>query len=147
MRRALLLSVPFAVSFVLVAVAFLADSAAVFWLGAAFLVLGLVLVAIFALIRFGVWAARDSAASRKGYRHVTAGDLGDAWPLTVDHGTVRRHDEALTFAAPDSTEYALNGVAASRGFPEIEPIWKPAPHATADLPSRMNIKPLRDLAP
>lgn len=80
-------------------------------------------------------------------RDVTSADLGDAWPLTVDHGTIRRRGDAVTFVAPDGTEYALNGVAISAGFPEIEPIWQLAEHATDDLPARVNIKPLRDLAP
>lgn len=76
-------------------------------------------------------------------RYVTEDQFGDAWPLTVDRGIIRLTDGiSATFNDGDTT-WALNGMATSRGFPEIDPIWRDNP----SLPGmKMNIKPLKDIA-
>jgi hypothetical protein len=75
---------------------------------------------------------------------VQRSDYGQAWPLTIDHGTLRCEPwSTVVFTAPDGTEYAVNGMAeAQEGLADIEPIWRddPDPPAGADL--KVSIHPL-----
>lgn len=73
---------------------------------------------------------------------VSASDFGDEWPLTVDSGTLRcEPPSAVVFETDDGREYAVNGMAATNGYDEIEPIWAEDPSGNAP---RMNIGPLID---
>lgn len=61
---------------------------------------------------------------------VTQQELGDAWPLTVDGGHLRCiRAGAVVFRAPDGSDYAVNGMAKSMGYPDIGPIWADHPKA------------------
>ncbi|WP_419939277.1 DUF2511 domain-containing protein [Candidatus Palauibacter sp.] len=75
-------------------------------------------------------------------RQVTQKEFGDAWPLIVESGVLRCEGDAVTFTAGQT--YALNGVAMSRGLPEIEPIWAWREETLGStLPLRKNISTLR----
>ncbi len=64
------------------------------------------------------------------------------WPLTVEFGTLRcERAFSVVFRAPDGTDYAVNGLAAS-DYPEIRPIWADDPSIPG---SKINIGPLIDL--
>jgi len=68
---------------------------------------------------------------------ISRADYGDAWPLTVDSGTLTcEPGHAVVFRAPDGKEYGVNGAAGDR--PDIGPIW-------ADDPT--GIAPKLDLSP
>ena len=71
-------------------------------------------------------------------------DYGEAWPLTIDRGTLRCEPPGtVVFTAPDGTQYAVNGMAeGQQGLADIEPIWRddPDPPAGADL--KVSIHPL-----
>jgi hypothetical protein len=74
---------------------------------------------------------------------VSKADMGSDWPLTVDSGTLHCDALAVTFEAPDGTEYALNGVARDQtDLPDIEPIWAPDPESGGGL--KKSIGPLID---
>ena len=64
-----------------------------------------------------------SAAEMADGRIVTEQDFGAAWPFTVPEGRLRCTKASVTFEADGST-YAINGIAQSRGFPRVDPIWK-----------------------
>jgi hypothetical protein len=80
-------------------------------------------------------AARRAIFARaqgRGSIEVARTDLGDEWPLTVDHGTLRCVGTGglgrITFDAPNGRTYAVNGLARSaRGARDIDPIWAPDP--------------------
>ena len=70
-------------------------------------------------------------------------ELGDAWPLTVESGTVTcENGSQVIFAAPNGTRYAVNGTAMSQtDLPRIDEIWAPDP--TIDG-AKVNISPIID---
>lgn len=78
-------------------------------------------------------ASGDGAPATLASDRVARSDLGDEWPLTDETGIVvcerLRGNVSLTYLS-DTTdaEYALNGVAARRGFPPIDPVWADNPH-------------------
>ena len=53
--------------------------------------------------------------------------FGDRWAFTVDSGEVLNINSAVIFKHND-TEYALNGIASSREYAPIDPIWKNDPN-------------------
>lgn len=57
-----------------------------------------------------------------GEQRVTSASFTD-WPFTVDAGTLRCEDQAVTFTPAGGTRYAVNGTAKSSGYPSITPIW------------------------
>jgi hypothetical protein len=74
-------------------------------------------------------------APSEAARRVTASELGDRWPLTVDEGEIDcirgpeiagRWKDAVVFRS-DGKTYALNGPAKQRGHLVIDPIWKTDP--------------------
>lgn len=65
---------------------------------------------------------------------VTRDEVGNDWPLTVDHGTVRFEPPGhVVFIAPDGTEYAVNGFAKTKGYEDIAPIWRDDPDPCWDF--------------
>ncbi|MEV5989587.1 hypothetical protein AB0L85_32360 [Streptomyces sp. NPDC052051] len=71
-------------------------------------------------------------AATKNPQHITANQLGAAWPVTVSSGDVRCDTTpyrgfAITFTAPDGKVYALNNVAQDeQHHPSIDTIQKPS---------------------
>ncbi|GHE14224.1 hypothetical protein [Streptomyces alanosinicus] len=63
-------------------------------------------------------------------QHITADQLGSAWPMTAEEGDVRCDTTpysgfAITFIAPDGRVYALNNVAHDeKGYPNADTIRK-----------------------
>lgn len=73
---------------------------------------------------------------------VSRAEFGDSWPLTVDRGTLRcEAPGAVIFQAPDGSDYAVNGLASSQGYPGIDPIWADDPDP---LIPKLSIAPLVD---
>jgi hypothetical protein len=65
-------------------------------------------------------------------RHVSRTDYGEAWPLTVESGTLRCEGaSAVTFRSEDGTTYWVNGTAGGQaeehGWQNIRPIWADDP--------------------
>ena len=70
-------------------------------------------------------------------------DFGDNWPLTVDSILVDCISGISAVGYNDGHTYALNGLAQSRGYEAVEPIWRFNP----ELPGwRMLISPVADSA-
>jgi len=77
--------------------------------------------------------------------HVTREQFGNEWPLTVDSGDVECIDGLYVVFHHHGTAYALNGIAESRGYPKIDPIWKDnEAFASMGIESKLNIQPLLD---
>jgi hypothetical protein len=53
-----------------------------------------------------------------------AADYGDKWPFTVKEGFVACPDGQSVIFLTGAKKYALNGVAKSKGYTPIEPIWR-----------------------
>lgn len=67
------------------------------------------------------------ATTPDGGRLVKRSDYGDKWPLTIDGGTLRCSEGAVTLETPEKT-YALNPEAQSRALGEsLAPVWAPNP--------------------
>ena len=49
---------------------------------------------------------------------------GETWPFTVDHGTASCLEGKAVVFTSGGKQYALNGVAESRGYQKIDSIWK-----------------------
>lgn len=82
-------------------------------------------------------------ARRAPQRVVSRSDFGDAWPLTVESGTLRcEPGRAVVFRSPDGTDYAVNGSAMDGRYRDIEAIWA----ANTD-PATNPYIPKMDLAP
>ena len=72
---------------------------------------------------------------------VDASCFDEAWPLTVESGILYCDADAVTFASSeDAVGYAVNGMASTRGAPEIDIIW-----ADAGDGLKVNISPLISL--
>jgi|SRR5665811_1269652 len=84
----------------------------------------------------------DANAIEANPGEVSRSEYGKDWPLKVSHGILRCDDEAVTFLAPDGTEYGVNGTALTQGFPEIDPIWQNSPDPYVP---KVNIGPIIDL--
>lgn len=97
--------------------------------GRAFIIvaLGLFFVTCFAMIGDG-----------EAEGEVSRDELGAEWPLSVERGRLACDRDAVTFTA-DGETWALNGVAQTRGFPEIDPIW--LDHPSPNIPKK-SIAPL-----
>jgi hypothetical protein len=82
----------------------------------------------------------DGGGKPKGF--VSASQLGNKWPLTVDEGTLDCEpvdsSGAVTFEA-EGKVYGVNGTALSLDYPSIRPIWKKDPDVSG---TRINIGPL-----
>lgn len=52
---------------------------------------------------------------------VTRSEFGDAWPLTVDSGTLSCDIRAVILEV-DGVEYGVNGKAVTRGYRELRPL-------------------------
>lgn len=80
--------------------------------------------------------------------YVERDDFGDAWPLTVDSGRVRCEPyETYVFVGPGGTEYALNGLAETEGYADIEPIWRDDPDPPVEgVDLKVSIDPLMQAA-
>ena|SRR5437660_8134727 len=71
---------------------------------------------------------------------VTRADFGDAWPLTVDGGTLACEGAGAVTFTVGGTTYAVNGMASGNGqWPDIDPIWAKG----SDTPKK-DIGPLID---
>lgn len=78
----------------------------------------LVILAAIALAAAAIARAGDGVAvSRADFV-----ERGLSWPLTVDAGRLGCRARAVWFKAPDGREYAVNGMAASKGYDRIDPI-------------------------
>lgn len=71
----------------------------------------------------------DQSGTAESTTNVTASDFGEAWPLTVSSGTIRYRKPSVVTFSHGGVEYALNGMATSRGYAAIEPIWTANPRA------------------
>lgn len=56
-------------------------------------------------------------------KEIHQSSYGESWPFTVESGELGCYEQAVFFIANDK-EYAVNGVAQSKGYDAIEPIWK-----------------------
>ena len=56
-------------------------------------------------------------------KRISAEDFGESWPFTVQSGILACKNSAVTFTT-NGTTYAVNGIAGSRGYADIEPIWE-----------------------
>jgi hypothetical protein len=73
---------------------------------------------------------------------VSADQYGVEWPLTVSEGTLRcESPRSVVFRDVDGNDWAVNGMASTHGYDEIDPIWEDNPEAGGP---KMNIGPLLD---
>jgi len=83
------------------------------------------LVVLIVVVGF-VWGSLDGGGHKAtGSEEVSSSTL-TPWPFTVKSGVLRCEGNAVTFTA-GGVEYALNGSAIGRGFPQIYPVWAPDP--------------------
>lgn len=74
---------------------------------------------------------------------VRADEYGNKWPLTVSEARVVLIDSYVAILHAEGGTYALNGMAQSRGYEPIDPIWRDNP----DIPgTKISISPLIQLA-
>ncbi|WP_417589220.1 DUF2511 domain-containing protein [Pararhodobacter oceanensis] len=70
---------------------------------------------------------------------ISAETFGDQWPLTVDSGRIDCIAPNAAVFIHNGTTYQLNGMAQSRGYALINPIWRDNP----DIPgTKISISPL-----
>lgn len=58
---------------------------------------------------------------------VTRKQYGDEWPFTVEEGVIDCPKPSAAVFRHGGKVYALNGIAMSLGYEELEPIWKDNP--------------------
>lgn len=72
---------------------------------------------------------------------VSRSDFGEDWPLTVSSGVLRcEAPQAVVFSTGDQA-YAVNGMANTQGYQEIDAIWRDNPDIQG---AKINIGPLID---
>lgn len=92
------------------------------------------LFAVVALAGCGGDTGSDPAAAASNEALMSADELGDDWPLTVDEGIVRCEGAGEVYFEAAGKTYAVNGMAIGMSdLPEIDPIW-------ADDPEREGLK-------
>jgi hypothetical protein len=79
-----------------------------------------------------------SSQRERGREYVTASTFQGEWPLAVPTAYLVCTNGSVT-AEINGVQYAVNGTARSRGYPEIEPYWRFDPEAGVGL--RVNIGP------
>lgn len=79
----------------------------------------------------------------RGY--VSRALLGDAWPLSIDEGTIVCDRTAILLRAPDGRLYAVNGTARGQipklGWIDVREITLPDPNIAGLI---MNVQPIID---
>lgn len=81
-----------------------------------------------------------TTAKPKTAEPLTRADLGDAWPFTVEAGTLRCEGGSSVVFVADGKSYAINGTARSQtDYPDVDRIW-------ADDP-RPGYGPKKDIGP
>lgn len=74
--------------------------------------------------------------------HISRANFGDEWSLMVDEGNLRCEEPSrIVFTDPAGTEWGVNGMAVTHGYPEIDPIWADNPNISG---VKKNIRPLID---
>lgn len=68
---------------------------------------------------------------------VSAADFGENWPLTVEEGILRCEPPGAVVFSTGGKDYAVNGMAATQGYDDIDPIW-----ADGEVTPKENIGPL-----
>lgn len=80
-------------------------------------------------------AGASVACGREGVP-INRSDLGDAWPLTIEGGTLRCETDGprqlVTLDTGDGIEYGINGSARQFGFPDVKAVLRPG-KVLADL--------------
>ena len=84
------------------------------------------------LITLTLLAATACSSGSVDGTHIGRADLGDAWPLTVEEGTLACNGSGgvgeVFFTAPEGTAYAVNGAAKSNErLADVTPIWADNP--------------------
>lgn len=74
---------------------------------------------------------------------MTRAQFGDSWPFTVDSGYLDCVPPSCAVFRTGSTTYGLNGLAKSRDFQDVRPIWRDDPNAPG---LKISIGPMIDLA-
>lgn len=88
-------------------------------------------VFVFALIIIGLFACTDPPTENGSSNEVANLPVSldkswpvDEWPLSVDSGVLSCLDDGSVVFEHGNTKYAINGFATSRGYADIDPIWK-----------------------
>lgn len=80
------------------------------------------LMRIFLILTLTLWASFSVA----GEAFISEKTFAGTWPFVVAEGTIKceayHHVSSVTFITT-AGEFAVNGIASGRGFPEIDPIW------------------------
>jgi hypothetical protein len=87
-----------------------------------------------------IGTATPTSARASNEHFMSRADYGKGWPLTVESGTLRCDNDAVTFET-DSLTYGVNGTALTKGLPRIDPIWAPNPEVKG---LKIDIGPLID---
>lgn len=93
------------------------------------------LIAAFALALVGCSSASSSTSGDSAHsKEVSANQYGDAWPLTVDSGTLACDGGAVTFTTTDGTVYPVNGTAMDQmqDGPDLHDIWANDPEVKGE---------------
>jgi Protein of unknown function (DUF2511) len=74
---------------------------------------------------------------------VSRAEFGNAWPLTVESGTVScEPPSSVVFTDDSGNRYAVNGTAMSAtDYPDIDAIWAPNPEIDG---TKIDISPILD---
>jgi len=73
---------------------------------------------------------------------VTRAQYGDRWPFTIESGYLDCIPPGAVVFRSQSGAYAVNGLAESRGFADVDPIWRDDP---VNPGLKINIGPMIDL--
>lgn len=71
------------------------------------------------ILAFSILALSLAATAKEIQQY----SYGESWPFTVESGEIACYEQAVFFIAND-IEYAVNGIAISKGYVDISPIWK-----------------------
>ena len=71
-----------------------------------------------------IWFTVFSSSVLADARNITAQEFGAKWPFTVSSGTLNCSPPSVVTFRANGRTYAVNGMASSRGYAAIEPIWK-----------------------
>lgn len=102
--------------------------------------LGIFIALIIGLFNYCALPKQPAATVKRP--NVSSTTFQGEWMLTVDSGELLcETPNTVIFIAPDGTKYAVNGIAKSRGYADIQPIWKDNPQIPG---TKINIGSLID---
>lgn len=81
----------------------------------------------------------EASAEESGIKKISKIDFGENWPFSVEKGILKCEQPGIVTFKVNNIEYAVNGLADTKGYTDIRPIWLDSPNL---YQPKINIAPI-----